>query len=192
MSDNTKITIDKKTNLIGLSNISISRAGDDVYISNTNLVYPGLPSSFSVYKNEKGTLESTGEKLTWNEEFGILNTDNALVQNELSFASPVIDNQGTFATIKVYEYMPGLEKLTLLTREKDKLNSSFEIDQMQRVTIVKRLNIKQKRLVRSSIGSFGDQQGDIAINRVYFYYCHTDYDGSSNIWSRWRASEEQW
>ena len=79
MSDNIKIIIDKKTNLIGLSNISLSRVGNDVYVSNTNVVSPGLPKSFSVYKNDKGALESTGEKLLWDDEFGVLYAENILV-----------------------------------------------------------------------------------------------------------------
>lgn len=36
----------------------------------------------------------------------------------------------------------------------------------------------------SSVGSDGDVAGMIAVDATYFYYCHTNYDGSSSIWSR--------
>ena len=36
----------------------------------------------------------------------------------------------------------------------------------------------------SSIGSPGDQQGLLAFNQFYFYYCSGPYDGITNVWRR--------
>jgi len=36
----------------------------------------------------------------------------------------------------------------------------------------------------SSVGAAGDVAGMTAADDTYFYYCHTNYDGSSNIWNR--------
>jgi hypothetical protein len=37
----------------------------------------------------------------------------------------------------------------------------------------------------SSLGSVGDQAGDVAWDgSTYFYYCTANYDGSADIWIR--------
>jgi hypothetical protein len=208
-----KLNFDTPINLIGLGNISLSCINDNLYISNTNVVSAGLETSLAVYKNNKGALGAAGEKLVWDDEFGVLYADNIVIKDslkfsleedayvtmptlqitkEVSFQSAIKDVDVMFATIRVDEYVPGVEKLSILTRTGDTTACSVEIDQMQRVTVKKRLNIKQKRLIKSSKGSVEDLQGDIAANGDYLYYCHKDYDGVSNIWSRWRVTDNTW
>jgi hypothetical protein len=44
----------------------------------------------------------------------------------------------------------------------------------------------------SSIGTTGDVAGLFAADYAYFYYCHTDYDGSANIWNRTAQTVGAW
>ena len=44
----------------------------------------------------------------------------------------------------------------------------------------------------SSIGSTGDQEGDVAIDSGYIYYCTGNYDGSTSIWSRVALNATPW
>jgi len=36
----------------------------------------------------------------------------------------------------------------------------------------------------SSVGQAGDLAGMYAYDNTFFYYCYSDYDGSSDIWAR--------
>ena len=42
----------------------------------------------------------------------------------------------------------------------------------------------QETVPTSSLGTVGDSKGMYAADDTYFYFCHTDYDGSTNIWLR--------
>ncbi len=44
----------------------------------------------------------------------------------------------------------------------------------------------------TSVGQFGDQEGDLAVNDSYFYYCTADFDGSTDIWKRIQWSGDTW
>jgi len=46
------------------------------------------------------------------------------------------------------------------------------------------LQIETARTIVSSVGSAGDELGDVAIDATYIYYCTANYDGVTNIWKR--------
>jgi len=44
----------------------------------------------------------------------------------------------------------------------------------------------------TSIGISGDQEGMVAFDATYMYYCTTDYDGVANVWKRVAWSADTW
>lgn len=44
----------------------------------------------------------------------------------------------------------------------------------------------------TSIGASGDEEGMVAFDGTYMYYCTTDYDGAANIWKRVAWSGDTW
>jgi hypothetical protein len=42
----------------------------------------------------------------------------------------------------------------------------------------------QETVPSTSLGTVGDRAGMYAYDDTYFYYCYSNYDGSSNIWNR--------
>ena len=44
----------------------------------------------------------------------------------------------------------------------------------------------------TSIGVSGDQEGMVAFDATYMYYCTTDYDGVANVWKRVAWSADTW
>ena len=54
------------------------------------------------------------------------------------------------------------------------------------------LQLENSRTIASSIGSAGDELGDIAIDATYIYYCTANYDGATNIWKRTAHGAGTW
>jgi trimeric autotransporter adhesin len=54
------------------------------------------------------------------------------------------------------------------------------------------LQLENSRIIASSIGSAGDELGDIAIDATYIYYCTANYDGATNIWKRTAHGAGTW
>jgi len=44
----------------------------------------------------------------------------------------------------------------------------------------------------TSIGASGDEEGMIAFDATYMYYCTADYDGAANVWKRVAWSGDTW
>lgn len=44
----------------------------------------------------------------------------------------------------------------------------------------------------TSIGATGDEEGMVAFDSAYMYYCTTDYDGVTNVWKRVAWSVDTW
>lgn len=53
-----------------------------------------------------------------------------------------------------------------------------------KVSIFGQLRLVNANVPASSVGQLGDQEGDVAVDSGYFYYCTGSYDGSSDIWKR--------
>jgi len=47
-----------------------------------------------------------------------------------------------------------------------------------------RLRVENTYTPASAIGAAGDQQGDVAFDSSYIYYCTADYDGATSVWKR--------
>lgn len=47
-----------------------------------------------------------------------------------------------------------------------------------------RLRVENTYTPASAIGAAGDQQGDVAFDANYIYYCTADYDGATSVWKR--------
>ena len=58
--------------VVGIGNISVSYVDDKIFISNTNLVSHGVPTSIAVYKTTEGILTSSEDKLTWDHQTSTL------------------------------------------------------------------------------------------------------------------------
>jgi hypothetical protein len=54
------------------------------------------------------------------------------------------------------------------------------------------LQINTARTIASSIGTAGDELGDIAVDATYIYYCTANYDGVTNIWKRTAHGAGTW
>jgi len=54
------------------------------------------------------------------------------------------------------------------------------------------LQIESARTIASSVGSAGDELGDIAVDATYIYYCTANYDGVTNIWKRTAHGAGTW
>ena len=55
--------------------------------------------------------------------------------------------------------------------------------------------VKQDKFVAApttSVGKVGDTAGMIAVSNNYFYYCTTNYNGTSNIWARVALTLSTW
>lgn len=48
------------------------------------------------------------------------------------------------------------------------------------------------RTISTSVGTTGDQKGDYAFDEDYAYFCFGDYDGSTNIWTRFALPSTTW
>jgi len=47
-----------------------------------------------------------------------------------------------------------------------------------------RLRVENTYTPATAIGAAGDQQGDVAFDANYIYYCTADYDGATSVWKR--------
>lgn len=62
------INIDSSVSIAGVANITVSKVNDTIFISNNNLVLPGMPGSIAIYNTDQGELTSSGESLLWNND----------------------------------------------------------------------------------------------------------------------------
>ena len=60
------------------------------------------------------------------------------------------------------------------------------------VSVLGRLFVSGGGVPASSIGANGDNEGIVAVDNNYIYYCTANYDGVTNIWKRVAWSSDTW
>jgi hypothetical protein len=110
--------------------------------------------------------------------------------NHLNFLKK--EGAGRFASIHTNFFED--HTLAVVTENDDgQTGCALTIDSVQRVTVEDgKLNLKKKRTIFSAVGSKDDKPGDIAIDNEYLYYCTRKFNGVSNIWIRWRMTDNAW
>jgi hypothetical protein len=124
----------------------------------------------------------------------ILNNDpnqsKELYVNYLNFLKK--EGTGRFASIHTDFF--GDHTLAIVTENNEGVTGcALTIDGTQRITIQDgKLNLKHTRTIASSVGIKTDRKGDLAIDNNYLYYCTRDFNRVSNIWVRWKISDNLW
>lgn len=236
----SKVTIGKNTKIVGLFDISVSKADDTIFISNKKISEPGAVNSFALYADEEGKIKPAGfdlifdadkkqltapiisaDKLVSIDIFSNNLTSSNIETNSITSSSIVVDtltinnyidinslsingiytqflhfldnDNDVFAKMH-YDDVSGSGKLAILTKKQNGSDGCvLTIDENQRLKIEDGiLNLKTKRVIKSSIGSPGDLEGDVFIIGDYIYYCKKHYNGISKIWVRIKFTETNW
>lgn len=113
-----------------------------------------------------------------------LETVKNSIKKWIGFESKLRDNEHPLKIKSYVNPSTNQETLCFITNEysdtKSKVSVALDND---RLYLNNLLNIKEKT-IETSYGSAGDVEGDIAVDKNYFYYCIGSFDGVSKIWRR--------
>lgn len=168
--------------ILGVSDISVSTVDDTIFIANKRVITSGLEGSIAAY-NTNGNVEPISvEKIVWDKT-----TDTLSIKNCKTNSLHLTSSHNDFK-IAVCTTPNAGDKLMILDNNKP----IIAIDS-NRSTFFSRLQFKkfEKQMITPK-GCLHDSKGDFTVIENYLYYCTKDFDGISNIWIRWKASETEW
>jgi hypothetical protein len=203
------VDLDLCKDIVGIGGISVSQVDDKIFIVNERVPSLGTPGNIAIYADIYGTIKSAGDSIifdsdtnsltvntisTVNVETQKINTDAIQTVNAVSeqYCLTTIEDN-ILAKLGTYQYKDKSKFAIFLKKNETDYATAVSIDQNHRVSIEDgRLNLRKSQFIISSIGSISDHPGDIAINGIYLYYCHSEYDGKTSIWVRWKVSDINW
>jgi hypothetical protein len=214
------VSLDQSTEIVGLFDISISKVDNTIFIANKNTPEPGAINTFALYADETGKIKSAGSSLIYETETEVLTAPNILSNNIISDYIVVkklvadrliltdtdetkdfninnlsfLKKEGTGRFASIHTDFFGDHTLAIVTENNEGVTGcALTIDGTQRITIQDgKLNLKHTRTITSSVGIKTDRKGDLAIDNNYLYYCTRDFNRVSNIWVRWKISDNLW
>ena len=194
------VTTDSNNKLTHAGDLLVTGAGKGITINNGDLtVYGDGTITNSLTVNNKLSLSGSIASLTADN----LKADDALIEiNYLGDDSSNTHDLGIFgrvdsATTKyqglIYDGADDVWKFFNTTTYpggdnyiSNESNSPLQVDTV----------LVKKSVPATSVGASGDKAGMITAGNDdgtrYIYFCHTDYDGTSNIWQRVALSTDTW
>lgn len=171
--------------IAGVSDISVTKIDNTIFIANRHAVLPGISGTIPMYDTDGDLTSISADKLRWHDDSGTL-TVLTCNTNGITFINP--NTEETCFNLEVCE-TPQLDVKLMILQESKPI---IAID-ADRTTFFNRIHLKHvERQEITPIGSPTDSKGDFTIISDYLYYCKKEYDGVSKIWIRWKCSDSEW
>jgi hypothetical protein len=186
--------------IVGVGGISVSQVDNTIFIVNERVPAIGIVGNIAIYADPFGSIKPAGIGIKFDNDSNELTVEKILTTDidtqhieSDQYCITVSENNNVFAKIGTYQYKDSHKFAIFLKKNTTEYSTAISIDQQQRVSIEDgRLNLRKKRTIISSIGNPGDHPGDVAIDTMYLYYCHSGYNGKTPAWVRWKITDSSW
>ena len=186
--------------IVGIGGISVSQVDDTIFIVNERVPSIGTVGNIAIYSDPFGNIKPAGSGIRFDNDSNELTVEKILTTDidtqhieSDQYCITLSENDNVFAKIGTYQYKDSHKFAIFLKKNTTDYSTAISIDQYQRVSIEDgKLNLRRKRTIISAIGTLGDHPGDIAIDEMYLYYCHSAYNSKTPIWVRWKITDSSW